>query len=255
MDSTRLISETQVKVSRDVDSNLAPMLGDTTGPCHDWAINWDGLNAFGGRTPDFRSNSLADASLTGALASELVVSAGMDVASNSAWMRGYALLTALALVLAVVRSTSFVWLALAAARGLHDAMAATIFHAPMRFFDENPRGRLLNRFASDLDKVDSQLPTIAGDTLRLACTVGGAIAICLALLPPLVFALVPCWVTFRRIQRYYLKSSRELARLEATARSPVYALFTVRLYWPVYIQPTSYIVVGTHYTVDSRLTV
>lgn len=228
MESIRLISETQVKVSRAVDANLAPMLGDITGPCHDWAINWEGLNAFGARTPDFSSNSVASDSFTGALASELVVSVGLDVASNSAWMRGYALLTALALVLAVVRSTSFVWLALEAARGLHDAMAATIFHAPMRFFDENPRGRLLNRFASDLDKVDSQLPTIAGDTLRLACSVGGAIAICLALLPPLVVALVPCWFTFRRIQRYYLKSSRELARLEATARSPVYSLFTVR---------------------------
>jgi ABC-type multidrug transport system fused ATPase/permease subunit len=134
--------------------------------------------------------------------------------------------------LAVVRSTSFVWLALSAAQSLHDTMAAAIIHAPMRFFDENPRGRLLNRFASDLDKVDSQLPIIAGDTLRLACTVGGAIAICLALLPPLAIALVPCWLAFRRIQRYYLKSSRELARLEATARSPVYALFTVRPRWP-----------------------
>lgn len=207
-----------------------PMLVDPTGPCHNWAVNWNGLNAFGARTPVVNSKSNGNASFTGALASELLGSIGLDT-SGSTWMGVYGILTALALVFAVVRSTSFVWLALAAARGLHDTMTATILHAPMRFFDENPRGRLLNRFASDLDKVDSQLPTIAGDTLRLVCTVGGAIAVCLAFLPPLVVALVPCWFTFRRIQRYYLTSSRELARLEAIARSPVYALFTVWLNW------------------------
>ena len=93
-------------------------------------------------------------------------------------------------------------------------MATSILHAPMRFFEENPQGRLLNRFAADLDKVDSLLPTVAGDTLRLFCTVMGAVGVCLALLPPLVLVLFPCWYLFRRIQRYYLKSSRELARLE-----------------------------------------
>ena len=68
-------------------------------------------------------------------------------------MRGYGAITVLALVLAVSRSVSFVWMALAAARGLHNRMAPTILHAPMRFFEENPQGRLLNRFAADLDKV------------------------------------------------------------------------------------------------------
>ena len=236
-EGTRLISEERVSVSREAGSNLAPMLGDTTGPCHSWAVAWDGLNAFGAGLPQLDgfngggsgTGGAGNAKPSGqaALATQLAVGLGLDDSDSSAWMHGYAVLTALALVLAVVRSTCFVWLALAAARGLHDTMASTILHAPMRFFEENPRGRLLNRFASDLDKVDSQLPTIAGDTLRLACTVLGAIAVCLALLPPLVVALVPCWVAFRKIQRYYLKSSRELARLEATARSPLYALFTV----------------------------
>ena len=213
-------------VVREAGANLAPDLGDTTGPCQDWVTDWPGLGAF-----SFVTDLPVDRSTpaTTALATAVATALGLE-GSDEGWMRGYGMLTGLALILAIVRSTTFVWLALSAARSMHDTMAATVLHAPMRFFEENPRGRILNRFVSDLDKVDTQLPTIAGDTLRLACTVLGAIGICLVLLPPLVIALLPCWVAFRHIQRYYLLSSREMARLEATARSPLYALFTASLH-------------------------
>ena len=192
--------------------------------CRDWTLDWAVLGVYG--PTQSRAPSMT------ALATDLATALGLgtdDALGAGDWMRGYGAITVLALVLAVSRSVSFVWMALAAARGLHNRMAATILHAPMRFFEENPQGRLLNRFAADLDKVDSLLPTVAGDTLRLFCTVMGAVGVCLALLPPLVLVLFPCWYLFRRIQRYYLKSSRELARLEAMARSPLYSLFTASL--------------------------
>jgi ATP-binding cassette subfamily C (CFTR/MRP) protein 10 len=47
------------------------------------------------------------------------------------------------------------------------------------------------------------------------------------LLQPLVLALLPpLALLYRSLQRYYRATSRELRRLEAVARSPVYTAFS-----------------------------
>ena len=99
----------------------------------------------------------------------------------------------------------------------------------MLFFETNPTGRVLNRFCADLDKVDGTLPTIACDTFRLAFWVVGAIAVCAAVLPWLLLALPLAYWLFRKIQTYFLATSRELARLQGISRSPLVALFACTL--------------------------
>lgn len=41
-----------------------------------------------------------------------------------------------------------------AARKLHDAMLSSVLRAPMVFFQTNPLGRIINRFAKDLGDID-----------------------------------------------------------------------------------------------------
>ncbi|KAH7975232.1 hypothetical protein HPB49_025294 [Dermacentor silvarum] len=38
---------------------------------------------------------------------------------------------------------------------LHRAMLEGVLHSPVSFFDASPRGRVLNRFAGDMDIVDA----------------------------------------------------------------------------------------------------
>jgi len=52
------------------------------------------------------------------------------------------------LVIGTLRSSSI----------LHFRMLRQILHAPMHFFDTTPIGRILNRFAKDVDVCDSNLP-------------------------------------------------------------------------------------------------
>lgn len=53
--------------------------------------------------------------------------------------------------------TNSYWLiisSLYAAKRLHDAMLHSILRAPMVFFQTNPLGRVINRFAKDLGDID-----------------------------------------------------------------------------------------------------
>jgi len=46
---------------------------------------------------------------------------------------------------------------LRAAKRLHDAMLDKILHAPMVFFQTNPVGRIINRFAKDTGDIDTNV--------------------------------------------------------------------------------------------------
>jgi ABC-type multidrug transport system fused ATPase/permease subunit len=46
-----------------------------------------------------------------------------------------------------------------ASKKLHILILSGVLHAPMSFFDTTPIGRIINRFAKDIDSIDSSLPS------------------------------------------------------------------------------------------------
>nr|GMC81016.1 ABC transporter C family member 13 isoform X2 [Ipomoea batatas] len=98
--------------------------------------------------------------------------------------------------------------------------------APIRFFDQTPSGRILNRLSSDLYTIDDSLPFILN--ILLANFVG---LLGIAVVPSYVqivflFLLLPFWFIYSKLQLYYRSTSRELRRLDSVSRSPIYASFT-----------------------------
>ncbi|KAJ2589099.1 hypothetical protein IWW49_002655 [Coemansia sp. RSA 1797] len=95
----------------------------------------------------------------------------------------------------------------------------------MSFFDVTPLGRILNRFSSDLQRCDEMLPRSVSSMVNTMVNVVSAVAV-IGMSTPLVLVLMlPLAFVYRYLQQRYLRSSRELRRLDSTTRSPIFAHF------------------------------
>ncbi|KIX09957.1 uncharacterized protein Z518_01038 [Rhinocladiella mackenziei CBS 650.93] len=127
----------------------------------------------------------------------------------------------------VVVQTLLLWIfcSIEASRKLHDRMAYAIFRSPMSFFDTTPIGRILNRFSSDIYRVDE---VIARTFNMLFVNTGRAlftIGVIAASTPIFLVLVIPLGAVYTVYQKYYLRTSRELKRLDSVSRSPIYAHF------------------------------
>ncbi|XP_078368634.1 ATP-binding cassette sub-family C member 4-like isoform X1 [Oculina patagonica] len=136
----------------------------------------------------------------------------------------YGSIVTVSLLLTIISSFCFYLVALKASENLHDQMTKAVMKAPVLFFDTNPVGRILNRFSKDIGSMDALLP---GQFLF-------ATQSCLYFLSATILSAVtnvwlfitctPLTVFFIYLAKYYLKSAREIRRLEALTCSPVYSL-------------------------------
>lgn len=62
----------------------------------------------------------------------------------------YSILIASIFIVAITRSLTFYNICIKASQRLHDNMFASMISTTMRFFNLNPSGRILNRFARDM---------------------------------------------------------------------------------------------------------
>ena len=118
---------------------------------------------------------------------------------------------------------------LTAASDLHERCLWSVMHSPMAFFVSNPTGRVLNRFSRDQNQVDELLPATIFSFLETAIyCVASIILICLSI--PWMALLIPFLVMFfLAFRKKYITSTREIKRIEAITRSPIYADFSATL--------------------------
>jgi ABC-type multidrug transport system fused ATPase/permease subunit len=99
----------------------------------------------------------------------------------------------------------------------------------MRFFDQTPLGRLLNRFSKDLDQIDSLLPEAMIFSLHGILASISIVILIATIFPYVLLTLIPLGIGFYFSVRYYRRSSRELRRLDGILTSPVYAHLSASL--------------------------
>ena len=135
----------------------------------------------------------------------------------------YGGLVGAAFILLVIRAFGFYSVSLRSSERLHDKMVVAVLHAPVFFFDSNPVGRILNRFSRDIGCMDEVLPKTFLQSVQLFPLLFTSILLPTITNPWVLFAVVPIAVSAGLLSRYYLKTSRDLQRLESICRSPVYS--------------------------------
>ena len=127
----------------------------------------------------------------------------------------------------VVVQTLILWIfcSIEASRKLHERMAFAIFRSPMSFFETTPSGRILNRFSSDIYRVDEVLARTFNMLFVNSARAFYTLVLIAASTPVFIALIIPLGAVYLYIQRYYLRTSRELKRLDSISRSPIYAHF------------------------------
>ncbi|KRT80296.1 ABC transporter ATP-binding protein, partial [Oryctes borbonicus] len=164
--------------------------------------------------------------------------AGDDLIPTDICIYIYSGLIVALFVIALGRSMLFYKTAMVASENLHNNTFMNVIYTSMRFFDLNPSGRILNRFSKDMGAVDELLPKAILDAgqillLMLGSLILVAVVNYMFLIP---VAIIACVFLFLRI--VFLRSSKNIKRLEGMMRSPVFThlnaslqgLTTIRAY-------------------------
>ena len=122
-------------------------------------------------------------------------------------------------------------------------------HAPMMFFETTPTGRILNRFSSDLDMIDAKIPQQLKNFLSCLTMILGTFVVITGVTPYFLVPVLPigvCYVFLQVcavlysctvpyctelyyyvfLQVYFTRTRRQVTRLQAIAKSPIFSHFS-----------------------------
>ncbi|KAI1930027.1 hypothetical protein LOZ60_001286 [Ophidiomyces ophidiicola] len=108
----------------------------------------------------------------------------------------------------------------------HLTLLQTVLSAPMSFFSTTDIGVTINRFSQDLQLIDMELPVSALNTFA-------TFVLCIAQMVLIGVASIYAAISFPVvlgalyfIQKYYLRTSRQLRFMDLEAKAPLYSQFT-----------------------------
>ncbi|TFY72025.1 hypothetical protein EVG20_g1007 [Dentipellis fragilis] len=125
----------------------------------------------------------------------------------------------------------FIWVlcSLRSSKQLHDSMLYSVIRAPLTFFELTPSGRIMNLFSRDIYVVDQVLARVIQSMFRTVIQCAGIVAVIGVSFPAFLLAIFPLGWFYTQVMKYYLATSRELKRLDAVSRSPIFAWFSESL--------------------------
>ncbi|KAG1817496.1 P-loop containing nucleoside triphosphate hydrolase protein [Suillus subaureus] len=155
---------------------------------------------------------------------------GTNAGLTNKYFLGYGLFNLVAISMSACAALLiWVFCSLRSSKHLHDSMLHSVMRAPLSFFETTPTGRILNLFSRDTYVVDQILARVIQNMIRTSTGCASIILVIGFSFPPFLIAVVPLAWFYSRITAYYLATSRELKRLDAVSRSPIFAWFSESL--------------------------
>ncbi|KAM0421107.1 hypothetical protein ACHAPT_011178 [Fusarium lateritium] len=118
-----------------------------------------------------------------------------------------------------------IWMTSSAGTELHKRAITTVVAAPLSFFTTTDSGIVTNLFSQDMTLLDNDLPlALSNFTLDIADSIGMAFVIASA--SPYLAAGYPLlFIILYFVQKFYLRTSRQVRLLDLEAKSPLYTHF------------------------------
>ncbi|KAF9875181.1 ABC transporter [Colletotrichum karsti] len=111
------------------------------------------------------------------------------------------------------------------ASGLHAELLQTSLSAPLSFFQSTDTGSITNRFSQDLNLIDMTLPSNAINFATNSCSCVIKLIILCVMGKYLATSVPLLVVVLYFIQRYYLRTSRQVRLLDIETKAPMYTHF------------------------------
>ncbi|XP_069672860.1 ATP-binding cassette sub-family C member 4-like [Periplaneta americana] len=161
-----------------------------------------------------------------------------NMPSSYTYLYIYTGIVVILFTITITRSFSFYKFCMRCSSKLHNSMFTSIIHTRMRFFDLNPSGRIMNRFSKDMGSVDELLPKAIMDASQIILMMIGSLVVTVSVNLYFLIPIVVMGSIFWFIRRIYLKTSKNVKRLEGITKSPVFThlnatlqgLTTIRAY-------------------------
>ena len=137
----------------------------------------------------------------------------------------YALLSLFYIFASLIREGYIFWGSLRASRTLHTRLLQSVSRAKLQFFDTTPLGQLMNRFSKDIEAIDQDVAPVAVGVLGCLFSMISIVILISVITPGFLIAGFFITIIYFAIGQFYLRSSRDLKRLESVQRSPLYQQF------------------------------
>jgi ATP-binding cassette subfamily C (CFTR/MRP) protein 1 len=144
-------------------------------------------------------------------------------ATTAYYVGVYAGITLASALISLLQSLAWASGGIHAGLRAHSDMLARLLRARTSFFDATPAGRILNRFSTDVAIVDKDLPTSMATYTKVLTSIVATVVVQAVILPFTLVAAVPVSLTYAAVGMYYRASAREVKRMDAISKSPVYA--------------------------------
>ena len=137
----------------------------------------------------------------------------------------YAALGVAYILICLARELVLFWGSLRASFGIHERLLQSILRAKFRFFDSTPLGQMTNRFSKDVQSIDQEVAPVAIGLIHSAASVVTIVVLISTITPGFLIPGFFIGLMYAATGLFYIRSSRDLKRIESVQRSPLFQHF------------------------------
>ncbi|KAL9126805.1 MAG: hypothetical protein Q9217_004200 [Psora testacea] len=145
--------------------------------------------------------------------------------NNRYYLLGYILIAAVFMLVKAVRMATLFMGSLRASRLLHAWLLQAMIKARFQFYDCTPLGQIVNRFSRDIEIIDQELAPILLGYQHAIFSVLTILILISVITPAFLLPGILILLVYFLIGTLFVKTCRDLKRLESALRSPLYQHF------------------------------